>query len=304
MKHFLSTLALGCLLLSCNRDLENNETPAPQNEKLVLLKSASPGDIQINYKNRNEIESLLIDRGSLGKSDIDYEYDAYGRIVKERWYWHYYDDGETNITYQYDSQGRLVSSHAISTEYEEYPGSGLPPKTNPLCSVERKHTYAYQGNKVTVKIERGADNCSSTPEAAKEKTITLFVENGRVVKSLDENNQIIETIEYNNTKNALRNIKGFPALAVEFYVREHTYELKWYNVIESAQHDFRFIDNVKTRNYPSGNYMLYEYKDDKGNSYDGDYPTDIFIFDKSHNNPTYSHQLWMFNASRYYIKEE
>ena len=155
-----------------------------------------------------------------------------------------------------------------------------------------------------MKIERGADNCSSTPEAAKEKTITLFVENGRVVKSLDENNQIIETIEYNNTKNALRNIKGFPALAVEFYVREHTYELKWYNVIESAQHDFRFIDNVKTRNYPSGNYMLYEYKDDKGNSYDGDDPTDIFIFDKSHNNPTYSHQLWMFNASRYYIKEE
>ncbi len=84
MKHFLSALALGCLLLSCNRDLENNETPAPQNEKLVLLKSASPGDIRINYKNRNEIESLLIDRGSLGKSDIDYEYDAYGRIVKER----------------------------------------------------------------------------------------------------------------------------------------------------------------------------------------------------------------------------
>ena len=39
MKHFLSALALGCLLLSCNRDLENNETPAPapQKEKLVLL---------------------------------------------------------------------------------------------------------------------------------------------------------------------------------------------------------------------------------------------------------------------------
>jgi len=303
MKHFLSALALGCLLLSCNRDLENNETPAPQNEKLVLLKSASPGDIQLNYKNRNEIEGLLIDRGTLGKSDIDYEYDAYGKIVKERRYWHYYDDGETNITYQYDSQGRLVSSHAISTEYEEYPGSGLPPKTNPLCSVERKHTYTYQGNKVIVKIERGADNCSSTPEAAKEKTITLFVENGRVVKSFDENNQIIETIEYHNTKNALRNIKGFPALVAEFYVREYTYELKWYNVIESA-YDFRFIDNVKTRNYPSGNYTLYKYKDDKGNSYDGDYPTDIFIFDKSHNDPTLSDHLWYLNASRYYIKEE
>jgi len=303
MKHFLSALALGCLLLSCNRDLENNETPAPQNEKLVLLKSASPGDIQLNYKNRNEIEGLLIDRGTLGKSDIDYEYDAYGKIVKERRYWHYYDDGETNITYQYDSQGRLVSSHAISTEYEEYPGSGLPPKTNPLCSVERKHTYTYQGNKVIVKIERGADNCSSTPEAAKEKTITLFVENGRIVKSFDENNQIIETIEYHNTKNALRNIKGFPALVAEFYVREYTYELKWYNVIESA-YDFRFIDNVKTRNYPSGNYTLYKYKDDKGNSYDGDYPTDIFIFDKSHNDPTLSDHLWYLNASRYYIKEE
>jgi len=303
MKHFLSALALGCLLLSCNRDIENNETPAPQNEKLVLLKSASPGDIQLNYKNRNEIEGLLIDRGALGKSDIDYEYDAYGKIVKERRYWHYYDDGETNITYQYDSQGRLVSSHAISTEYEEHPGSGLPPKTNPLCSVERKHTYTYQGNKVIVKIERGADNCSSTPEAAKEKTITLFVENGRVVKSLNENNQIIETIEYHNTKNALRNIKGFPALVAEFYVREYTYELKWYNVIESA-YDFRFIDNVKTRNYPSGNYTLYKYKDDKGNSYDGDYPTDIFVFDKSHNDPTLHDQLWMLNASRYYIKEE
>ena len=303
MKHFLSALALGCLLLSCNRDLENNETPAPQNEKLVLLKSASPGDIQLNYKNRNEIEGLLIDRGTLGKSDIDYEYDAYGKIVKERRYWHYYDDGETNITYQYDSQGRLVSSHAISTEYEEYPGSGLPPKTNPLCSVERKHTYTYQGNKVIVKIERGADNCSSTPEAAKEKTITLFVENGRIVKSFDENNQMIETIEYHNTKNALRNIKGFPALVAEFYVREYTYELKWYNVIESA-YDFRFIDNVKTRNYPSGNYTLYKYKDDKGNSYDGDYPTDIFIFDKSHNDPTLSDHLWYLNASRYYIKEE
>ena len=297
MKHFLSALALGCLLLSCNRDLENNETPAPQNEKLVLLKSASPGDIQLNYKNRNEIEGLLIDRGALGKSDIDYEYDAYGKIVKERRYWHYYDDGETNITYQYDGQGRLASSHAISTEF--YPGTGLTPR----CSIEKKHTYTYQGNKVTVKIEMGTDTCSAIPETGKEKTITLFVENGKVVKSLDENNQIIETIEYLNTKNTLRNMKGFPALVAEFYVREYTYELKWYNVIESA-YDFKFIDNVKTRNYPSGNYTLYKYKDDKGNSYDGDYPAKIFVFDKSHNDPTYSHHLWMFNASRYYIKEE
>ena len=303
MKHFLSALALGCLLLSCNRDLETHETPAPapQEEKLVLLKElGGQATAYFGYKNRNEIESLSAE-GSLGRADINYEYDAYGRIVKERRYWHSSGDGETNITYQYDSQGRLVSSHAISTKNEKYPGTGLPP--TPLCSIERKHTYTYQGNKVIVKIERGADNCSSTPEAAKEKTITLFVENGRVVKSLNENNQIIETIEYHNTKNALRNIKGFPALVAEFYVREYTYELKWYNVIESA-HDFRFIDNVKTRNYPSGNYTLYEYKDDKGNSYDGDYPTDIFVFDKSHNDPTLHDQLWMLNASRYYIKEE
>ena len=202
MKHFLSALALGCLLLSCNRDLENNEspTPAPQEEKLVLLKELAGGQgwALFGYKNRNEIESLSAEGGFRGKSDIDYEYDAYGRIVKEHRYWHNYGDGETNITYQYDSQGRLVSSHAISTKNEEYPGTGLPP--TPLCSIERKHTYTYQGNKVIVKIERGADNCSSTPEAAKEKTITLFVENGRVVKSFDENNQIIETIEYLNTK--------------------------------------------------------------------------------------------------------
>ena len=38
MKHFLSALALGCLLLSCNRDLENNETPAPQNEKAGIIR--------------------------------------------------------------------------------------------------------------------------------------------------------------------------------------------------------------------------------------------------------------------------
>ena len=306
MKHFLSALALGCLLLSCNRDLENNEspTPAPQEEKLVLLKELAGGQgwALFGYKNRNEIESLSAEGGFRGKSDIDYEYDAYGRIVKEHRYWHNYGDGETNITYQYDSQGRLVSSHAISTKNEKYPGTGLPP--TPLCSIERKHTYTYQGNKVIVKIERGADNCSSTPEAAKEKTITLFVENGRVVKSLNENNQIIETIEYLNTKNALRNIKGFPALVVEFYIRPITYELPYYNHGIERIKDLRYIDNVKIIDLHEDDYMLYKYDDDKGNSYDGDYPTDIFVFDKSHNDPTYSHQLWMFNASRYYIKEE
>ena len=154
-----------------------------------------------------------------------------------------------------------------------------------------------------MKIEIGTDNRSSTPKTAKEKTITLFVENGRVVKSLNENNQIIETIEYHNTKNALRNIKGFPALVAEFYIREFTYELPYYNFIESI-HDFRFIDNIKTRDYPSGNHMLYEYKDDKGNTYDGDYPVDVFIFDKSHNNPTLHDHLWYLNTSRSYIKEE
>ena len=302
MKHFLSTLALGCLLLSCNRDLENNEspTPAPQEEKLVLLKQlGGEATAYFGYKNRNEIESLSAEGGFRGKSDIDY--DTYGRIVKERRYWHNYGDGETNITYQYDSQGRLVSSHAISTKNEENLGTGLPP--TPLCSIERKHTYTYQGNKVTVKIEIGADNCSSTPKTAKEKTITLFIENGRVVKSLNENNEIIETIEYHNTKNALRNIKGFPALVAEFYIREFTYELPNYNFIESI-HDFRFIDNIKTRDYPSGYYNLYKYDDDKGNSYDGDYPAAVFIFDKSHNDPTLSDHLWYLNAYRSYIKEE
>ena len=224
-----------------------------------------------------------------------------GRIVKERRYWHSSGDGGTNITYQYDSQGRLVSSHAISTKNEENLGTGLPP--TPLCSIERKHTYTYQGNKVTVKIEIGADNCSSTPKTAKEKTITLFVENGRVVKSLNENNEIKETIEYHNTKNALRNIKGFPALVAEFYIREFTYELPNYNFIESI-HDFRFIDNIKTRDSPSGYYNLYLYDDDKGNSYDGDYPAAVFIFDKSHNDPTLSDHLWYLNTYRHYIKEE
>ena len=297
MKHFLSALALGCLLLSCNRDLENNETPAPQNEKLVLLDKLREGStVTFQYKNRNEIESVNID--GVGKSDIDYEYDTYGRIVKERRFHRRYDYGETNITYQYDGQGRLASSHAISTEF--YPGTGLTPR----CSVEKKHTYTYQGNKVTVKIEMGADTCSAIPETGKEKTITLLVENGRVTKTFDEQGNIKQTIEYYNTKNALRNIKGFPALVVEFYIRPITYELPYYNHGIERIEDLRFIDNVKIRDFHDDDYMLYKYDDDKGNSYDGDYPTDIFVFDKSHNDPTYSHQLWMFNASRYYIKEE
>ena len=308
MKHFLSALALGCLLLSCNRDLENNEspTPAPQEEKLVLLKELAGGQgwALFGYKNRNEIESLSAEGGFRGKSDIDYEYDAYGRIVKEHRYWHNYGDGETNITYQYDSQGRLVSSHAISTKNEEYPGTGLPP--TPLCSIERKHTYTYQGNKVIVKIERGADNCSSTPEAAKEKTITLFVENGRVVKSLNENNQIIETIEYLNTKNALRNIKGFPALVAEFYIRPLTYELPYYNFIESVN-DFRFIDNIKTRDFHDGSYWEYYYSvrtDMEIHEKDYDHIENVAIVEKLHNDPTYDDHIWMLNASRYYIKEK
>ena len=300
MKHFLSILALGCLLLSCNRDLENNEnneTPAPPKEKLVLLKQLSKGStVTFQYKNGNEIESVNID--GVGKSDIDYEYDTYGRIVKERRFHRRYDYGETNITYQYDGQGRLASSHAISTEF--YPGTGLTPR----CSVEKKHTYTYQGNKVTVKIEMGADTCSAIPETGKEKTITLLVENGRVTKTFDKQGNVVQTIEYYNTKNALRNIKGFPALVVEFYIRPITYELPYYNHGIERIEDLRFIDNVKTRDFHDDDYMLYKYDDDKGNSYDGDYPTKIFVFDKSHNDPTYSHQLWMFNASRYYIKEE
>ena len=299
MKHFLSTLALGCLLLSCNRDLENNETPAPapQKEKLVLLKQLSEGStVTFQYKNGNEIESVNID--GVGNSDIDYEYDTYGRIVKERRFHRRYDYGETNITYQYDSQGRLASSHAISTEF--YPGTGLTPR----CSIEKKHTYTYQGNKVTVKIEMGADTCSAIPETGKEKTITLLVENGRVTKTFDEQGNIVQTIEYYNTKNALRNIKGFPALVVEFYIRPITYELPYYNHGIERIKDLRYIDNVKIIDLHEDDYMLYKYDDDKGNSYDGDYPTKIFVFDKSHNDPTYSHQLWMFNASRYYIKEE
>ena len=297
MKHFLSALALGCLLLSCNRDLENNETLTPQNEKLVLLDKLREGStVTFQYKNRNEIESVNID--GVGNSDIDYEYDTYGRIVKERRFHRRYDYGETNITYQYDGQGRLASSHAISTEF--YPGTGLTPR----CSVEKKHTYTYQGNKVIVKIEMGADTCSAIPETGKEKTITLLVENGRVTKTFDEQGNIKQTIEYYNTKNALRNIKGFPALVVEFYIRPLTYELPYYNHGIERIEDLRYIDNIKTRDFHEDDYILYEYTDDKGNSYDGDYPTKIFVFDKSHNDPTYSHQLWMFNASRHYIKEE
>ena len=304
MKHFLSALVLGCLLLSCNRDLENKETPVPQEEKLVLLKElAGEATAYFGYKNRNEIEGLSTEGGWRGKSDIDYEYDTYGRIVKERRYWHNYGDGETNITYQYDSQSRLVSSHAISTKNEENLGTGLPP--TPLCSIERKHTYTYQGNKVTVKIEIGADNCSSTPKTAKEKTITLFVENGRVVKSLNENNKIIETIEYHNTKNALRNIKGFPALVTEFYIRAFTYELPYYNFIESIN-DFRFIDNIKTRDFHDGSYWEYYYSEETNtNNYRNyDYIENVGIHEKSHNNPTHDEGLWWLRAHRYCIKEK
>ena len=295
MKHFLSALALGCLLLSCNRDNETNETSAPpQNEKPVLLKSASPGGIELNYKNRNEIESLSTD-GMYGKSDINYEYDAYGRIIKERRFSHRYDYGETNITYQYDGQGRLTSSHAISTEF--YPGTGLTPR----CSVEKKHAYTYQGNKVIVKIEMGTDTCSAIPETGKEKTITLLVENGKVVKSLDENNQIIETIEYHNTKNALRNIKGFPALVTEFYIRAFTYELNWYNNIELAQ-DLRFIDNVKTRDLHNGNHIMYEYRTENYEITDKDYPYKVIALDKSSSDPTQQSLVYM--NERNYIEEQ
>ena len=298
MKHFLSALALGCLLLSCNRDLENNETPAPQNEKLVLLDKLREGStVTFQYKNRNEIESVNID--GVGKSDIDYEYDTYGRIVKERRFHRRYDYGETNITYQYDGQGRLASSHAISTEF--YPGTGLTPR----CSVEKKHTYTYQGNKVIVKIEMGADTCSAIPETGKEKTITLFVENGKVVKSLDENNQIIETIEYLNTKNTLRNMKGFPPLVVEFYIRKFTYELPFYNGIEHIE-DLRFIDNIKTRDFHNGSYWEYRYSYDKGKSHDNDYLEieNVTVYEKSHNDPTHNNDLYSVSPARFYTKEK
>jgi len=289
MKHFLSALALGCLLLSCNRDLENNETPAPQKEKLVLVNKLS-GNTSVDfwYKNGNEIESARTD--GMGKSNIDYEYDTYGRIIKERRFsYNHTQNFETNITYQYDGQGRITSSHAISS------------KKDPACSVERKHTYTYQGNKVIVKIEMGTDTCSAIPETAKEKTITLFVENGKVVKSLDENNQIIETIEYHNTKNALRNIKGFPALAVEFYIRPFTYELNWYNNIELVQ-DLRFIDNVKTRDLHNGNYIMYEYRTENYEITDKDYPYKVIALDKSSSDPTQQSLVYM--NERNYIEEQ
>ena len=299
MKHFLSVLALGCLLLSCNRDLENNETPAPpQKEKLVLLKQLSKGStVTFQYKNGNEIESVNID--GVGKSDIDYEYDTYGRIVKERRFHRRYDYGETNITYQYDNQGRLASSHAISTKF--YPGTGLTPR----CSVEKKHTYTYQGNKVIVKIEMGTDTCSAIPETGKEKTITLFVENGKVVKSLDENNQIIETIEYLNPKNTLRNMKGFPALVVEFYIRPFTYKLPFYNGIEHIE-DLRFIDNIKTRDFHNGSYWEYRYSYDKRKSHDNDYLEieEVNIYEKSHNDPTHDNYLSSASPARFYTKEK
>ena len=291
MKHFLSALALGCLLLSCNRDLENNEThetPAPQKEKLVLINNLS-GNTSVDfwYKNGNEIKSARTD--GMGKSNIDYEYDTYGRIIKERRFsYNHTQNFETNITYQYDGQGRLASSHAISS------------KIHPACSVERKHTYTYQGNKVTVKIEIGTDNCSSPAEAAKEKTITLLLENGRVTKRFNDQNQVAETIEYYNTKNALRNIKGFPALVVEFYLRRFTYELPFYNGIENV-HYLSFIDNVKTIDYPNRDYIMYEYRTENYEITNKDYPHKIIALDKSHNDPTQQSLVYMYDLS--YIEE-
>ena len=299
MKHFLSALALGCLLLSCNRDLENNEnnkTPAPpKEEKLVLASLYEFGNnVRFQYKNGNEINRMTINEASM-----DFEYDTYGRIVKERRFDHKSDYGETIITYQYDNQGRLTSSHAISTQY--YPDTGYTPR----CSVEKKHTYTYQGNKVTVKIEMGTDTCSAIPETGKEKTITLFVENGKVVKSLDENNQIIETIEYLNTKNTLRNMKGFPPLVVEFYIRKFTYELPFYNGIEHIE-DLRFIDNINTRDFHNGSYWEYRYSYNKKKTYDNDYLEieKITVYEKSHNDPTHDNYLFSVSPSRYYIKEK
>ena len=291
MKHFLSALALGCLLLSCNRDLENNEThetPAPQKEKLVLINNLS-GNTSVDfwYKNGNEIESARTD--GMGKSNIDYEYDTYGRIIKERRFsYNHTQNFETNITYQYDGQGRITSSHAISS------------KKHPACSVERKHTYTYQGNKVTVKIEIGTDNCSSPTEAAKEKTITLLLENGRVTKRFNDQNQVAETIEYYNTKNALRNIKGFPALVVEFYLRRFTYELPFYNGIENV-HYLSFIDNVKTIDYPNRDYIMYEYRTEDYELTNKDYPHKVIALDKSHNDPTQQSLVYMYDLS--YIEE-
>ena len=303
MKHFLSALALGGLLLSCNRGLENNEnneTPAPPKEERLVLASLYEfgSNVRFQYKNGNEINRMAMD-GPHGEASMDFEYDTYGRIVKERRFHHRSDYGETIITYQYDNQSRLTSSHAISTQY--YPDTGYTPR----CSVEKKHTYTYQGNKVIVKIEMGADTCSAIPETGKEKTITLFVENGKVVKSLDENNQIIETIEYLNTKNTLRNMKGFPALVVEFYIRPFTYELPFYNGIEHIE-DLRFIDNIKTRDFHNGSYWEYRYSYDKGKSHDNDYLEieEVNIYEKSHNDPTHDNYLSSASPARFYTKEK
>ena len=303
MKHFLSALALGCLLLSCNRDLENNEnneTPAPPKEERLVLASLYEfgSNVRFQYKNGNEINRMTID-GPHREASMDFEYDTYGRIVKERRFDHRSDYGETNITYQYDNQSRLTSSHAISTQY--YPDTGYTPR----CSVEKKHTYTYQGNKVTVKIEMGTDTCSAIPETGKEKTITLFVENGKVVKSLDENNQIIETIEYLNPKNTLRNMKGFPPLVVEFYIRKFTYELPFYNGIEHIE-DLRFIDNIKTRDFHNGSYWEYRYSYDKGKSHDNDYLEieEVNVYEKSHNDPTHDNYLSSASPARFYTKEK
>ena len=303
MKHFLSALALGCLLLSCNRDIENNEnneTPAPPKEERLVLASLYEfgSNVRFQYKNGNEINRMAMD-GPHGEASMDFEYDTYGRIVKERRFHHRSDYGETIITYQYDNQSRLTSSHAISTQY--YPDTGYTPR----CSIEKKHTYTYQGNKVTVKIEMGADTCSAIPETGKEKTITLFVENGKVVKSLDENNQIIETIEYLNTQNTLRNMKGFPALVVEFYIRPFTYELPFYNGIEHIE-DLRFIDNIKTRDFHNGSYWEYRYSYDKGKSHDNDYLEieEVNIYEKSHNDPTHDNYLSSASPARFYTKEK
>ena len=299
MKHFLSALALGCLLLSCNRDIENNEnneTPAPPKEERLVLASLYEfgSNVRFQYKNGNEINRMAMD-GPHGEASMDFEYDTYGRIVKERRFHHRSDYGETIITYQYDNQSRLTSSHAISTQY--YPDTGYTPR----CSIEKKHTYTYQGNKVTVKIEMGADTCSAIPETGKEKTITLLVENGKVVKSLDENNQIIETIEYHNTKNALRNIKGFPALVAEFYIRAFTYKLNWYNNIELVQ-DLRFIDNVKTRDLHNGNHIMYEYRTENYEITDKDYPYKVIALEKSSSDPTQQSLVYM--NERNYIEEQ
>ena len=298
MKHFLSALALGCLLLSCNRDLENNEnneTPAPPKEERLVLASLYEfgSNVRFQYKNGNEINRMAMD-GPHGEASMDFEYDTYGRIVKERRFHHRSDYGETIITYQYDNQSRLTSSHAISTQY--YPDTGYTPR----CSVEKKHTYTYQGNKVTVKIEIGTDNCSSPAEAAKEKTITLLLENGRVTKRFNDQNQVAETIEYYNTKNALRNIKGFPALVVEFYLRRFTYELPFYNGIENV-HYLSFIDNVKTIDYPNRDYIMYEYRTENYEITNKDYPHKVIALDKSHNDPTQQSLIYMYDLS--YIEE-